>query len=56
MATTLLLIYDTQEVIQCARVILDFTILAQYVSYDKITLRYIEHAMYRLEKTKVIFE
>ena len=30
--------------------------LAQYVSHDNKTLCYIEHALYRLEKTKMAFE
>ncbi len=47
-AATPLLIYDAPEAIQCARAILDFTMLAQYVSHDEETLRYIEHAFYRL--------
>ncbi len=55
-ATTPLLIHDAPEAIQYARVILDFTILAQYVLHDKETLRYMEHALYRLEKTKIAFE
>ncbi len=51
-----LLIYDAPEAIQCARAILDFTMLAQYVSHDEETLRYMEHALYKLEKTKIVFE
>ncbi len=46
-----LLIYDALEAIQYTWTILDFTILAQYVSHDDETLRYMEHALYRLEKT-----
>ncbi len=30
--------------------------LAQYVSYDNETLRYIEHVLYRLENTRIAFE
>ncbi len=30
--------------------------LAQYVSHDEETLRYMEHALYSLEKTKIAFE
>lgn len=56
MAATPLPIYDTPETIQCAWAILDFIILAQYVSYDEETLRYMEHVLYRLEKTKIVFE
>ncbi len=51
-----LLIHDASETIQCARAILDFTMLAQYVSHDDKTLRYMEHALYKLEKTKIAFE
>ena len=55
-AATPLLIYDAPKAIQCARAILDFTMLAQYVSHDDETLRYMEHALYKLEKTKIAFE
>ena len=52
MAVISLLIHDVLEVIQYAQAILDFTMLAQYVSHDKETLHYMEHVLYRLEKTK----
>lgn len=55
MTATLLLIYDTLETIQYTQVILDFTILTKYFSYNKEILHYIEHALYKLEKTKLIF-
>ena len=55
-ASTLLLIHDAPEAIQCTQAILDFTILAQYVLHDEETLCYMEHALYRLEKTKIAFE
>ena len=55
-AATPLLIQNAPEAIQCARAIFDFTILAQYISHDDKTLRYMEHALYRLEKTKIAFE
>ena len=55
-ATTPLLIQNALEAIQCARAILDFMILTQYVSHDNETLRFIEHALYRLEKTKIVFK
>ncbi len=55
-AATPLLIYDAPETIQCARAILNFTMLAQYVLHDEETLRYMEHALYRLKKTKIAFE
>ena len=51
-----LLIYHISEAIQYAWTILDFTILAQYVLYDEETLCYIEHTLYRFEKTKIAFE
>ena len=49
-------IYDALKIIQCAQAILDFTMLAQYVLHDDKTLRYMEHALYRLENTKIAFE
>ena len=55
-AATPLLIQNAPEAIQCARAILDFTMLAQYVSHDDETLRYMEHALYRLKKTKIAFK
>ncbi len=55
-AATPLLLHDVPEAIQCVRAILDFMMLAQYVSHDDETLRYMEHALYRLEKTKIAFE
>ncbi len=53
---TLLLIKDVLETIYCARAILDFTMLAQYLLHDNETLSHIEHALYRLDKTKIAFE
>ena len=55
-AATPLLIQNAPKAIHCARAILNFTMLAQYVSHDDETLRYMEHALYRLEKTKIAFE
>ena len=55
-AAMLLLIHNVLETIQYARIILDFTMLAQYVLYDNETFRYIEHALYKREKTKIAFE
>ena len=52
----LLLIYNTPEAIQCAQTILDFIILAQYILYNNKTLYYMEHALYKLENTKIAFE
>ena len=50
------MIYNAPEAIQCAYAILDFIMLAQYVLHDNKTLRYMEYALYRLEKTKMVFE
>ena len=52
----LLLIQNVPEAIQCTQAILDFTMLAQCISHDDETLRYMEHALYRLKKTKIAFE
>ncbi len=54
--TTILLIQDTPETIHCPCAILNFTMLAQYPSHDDETLSYIEHALYRLDKTKIAFD
>ena len=56
MAATPLLIHDVSEAIPYIWAILDFTILAQYVLYDEERFRYMEYALYRLEKTKMAFE
>lgn len=56
MAAILLLIHDVVEIIQYAQAILDFIIVAQYVLHNEETLRYIKHALYKLEKTKIVFE
>ena len=56
MAATLLLIHNAPKTIQCAQVILDFIILAQYILYDNKTFRYMEYALYKLENTKIPFE
>ncbi len=55
-AATLLLIHDALETIQYTRPILNFIILAQYVLHDNEMLRYMAHALYRLENTKIAFE
>ena len=51
-----ILIQNAPEAIQCAQAIFNFTMLVQYVSNDNKMLRYIEHALYRLEKTNIAFE
>ena len=55
-ATSPLLIQDASKRIHCACAILDFTILAQYPLHDNETLSYMDHALYRLDKTKIAFE
>ena len=51
-----LLIYDALKPIQYTQAILDFIMLVQYILHDKKTLWYIEHTLYRLEKTKIAFK
>ena len=51
-----LFIHDVPEVIKYARAILDFIILAQYISHNKEMLRYMEHVLYKVEMTKITFE
>ena len=53
---THLLMQDVPKAIYCARAVLHFTMLAQYPLYDNETISYIEHALYRLDKTKIAFE
>lgn len=52
----LLLIHNILETIQYTHVCLDFIILAQYILYDEEMLNYIDYTLYRLEKTKLLFE
>ena len=49
-------IQNAPEAIQYAQAILDFTMLVQYILHDDETLRYMEHALYRLDKSKIAFE
>lgn len=51
-----LLIQNAAEAIQYAQIILDFTIPAQNILQNEEKLRYMEHALDRLEKTKISFE
>lgn len=53
---TLLLIQNVSETIYCTYAILDFTMLVQYLSHNDKTLSYMDYALYRLDKTKIIFE
>ena len=39
----------------CVRAICDFATMAQYRSHDEETLRYLEHALYRIDKLKRVF-
>ncbi len=39
----------------CARAIVDFILMAQYKTHDNETLRYIEHALHRIDRMKVAF-
>ena len=55
-AATFLLIQDALETIHYACAIFDFTILTQYLLHDNKTLSYIDHTLYRLDKTKIAFE
>ena len=55
MAATFLLIHDAPKTIQYTQIITNFTILAKYVLHDEKMLQYIEHVLYRLKKTKIIF-
>jgi hypothetical protein len=40
----------------CARAIVDFILLAQYKTHDDETLRYLEQALYRIDRTKAVFK
>ena len=40
----------------CARAIVDFILLAQYKTHDDETLEYLDHALYRIDKTKAVFK
>ena len=53
---TLVLIQDAPEIIYYAHAIFDFTILAQYPLDNNEILFYMEHALYRLDNTKIAFE
>ena len=51
-----LLTQDAPETIHCTCAILDFINLAHYLSHNNKTLSYMDHALYRLGKTKIAFE
>lgn len=52
---TFLLIQDIPETIYYTCVILDFTLFTQYLLYDKTLLFYIDHVLYKFNKTKILF-
>lgn len=54
--TTLLLVHNNLEVKHYAYVILDFTMLAQNMLHNIKTLVYMEYALHRLDKIKMVFE
>ena len=39
-----------------ARAIVDFILLVQYKTHDNETLRYLEQALYRIDRTKAVFK
>jgi hypothetical protein len=51
-----LLSTKVSEAMHCARAIIDFILLAQYKTHDDETLRYLEQALYRIDRTKVVFK
>ena len=50
-----LLIKDDPAVLQCVRAVIDFVHMAQYKSHSNQTLRYMQHALYRINQTKGAF-
>ena len=55
-AAIFLLIKIVPETIFCTCTIFDFTILTQYPLLNNETLFYIDDALYRFDKTKIVFE
>ena len=41
-------------VIHCARVIMNFVTLIQYIFHDENTLNYMKHALYRIDSLKMV--
>ncbi|KAI9840208.1 MAG: hypothetical protein M1837_001836 [Sclerophora amabilis] len=41
--------------LHCARAIIDFVIMARYRTHDEDTVRYMSHALYRVDKLKEVF-
>lgn len=56
MTTILLLIYKAQKAIQYTWALLNFIILTQYILNNKKMFCYREYPLYRLKKTKILFE
>lgn len=52
---TFLLIKRVSAALHCAWAIFDFVTLAQYTFHDSDTLRYMQHALYCINKLKAIF-
>jgi hypothetical protein len=54
----IVLLLSTKEpgVMHCARAIVDFILLAQYKTHDDKTLRYLEQALYKIDRTKIAFQ
>jgi hypothetical protein len=42
--------------IHCARTIVDFILLAQYKTHDDEMFEYLDHALYRIDRTKAVFK
>ena len=55
-AATFLTIQNATGILYCIYATLDFIILVQYLLHNNKTLFYINHALYRLDKTKIAFE
>lgn len=50
-----LLSHHAPAAVHYARALVDFVVLAQYTSHDEDTLRYLQHALFRINKLKDIF-
>lgn len=53
---TSLLIQDASETVNCSHAFLNFTMLAQSLPHNNEILFYINHVLYRFDKTKIAFE
>lgn len=56
MAVTFLLIQNVSEAIYYICAIFNFTMLVYYLLHNNKTLFYINYALYRLDKKKIVFE